>query len=78
MDLNHLTQIFKRIKRAFDLILAVIIGICSLPVMIISAIIVKLESPGPIIYSQARIGENQKEFYVHKFRSMRNRLEKWC
>ena len=70
------TNFQKRIKRAFDLILAVIIGICSLPVMIISAIIVKFESPGPIIYSQARIGENQKEFYVHKFRSMRNDAEK--
>ena len=70
------TNFQKRIKRAFDLILAVIIGICSLPVMIISAIIVKLESPGPVIYSQARIGENQKEFYVHKFRSMRNDAEK--
>ena len=58
------------------MILAVIIGICSLPVMIISAIIVKFESPGPVIYSQARIGENQKEFYVHKFRSMRNDAEK--
>ena len=66
----------KRIKRAFDLMLAVIIGICASPVMIISAIIVKLESPGPIIYSQARVGENQKEFYVHKFRSMRNDAEK--
>lgn len=66
----------RRIKRAFDLILAVVIGICALPIMIVAAIIVKLESPGPIIYSQARIGENQKEFFVHKFRSMRNDAEK--
>lgn len=66
----------KRIKRMFDLCLALIIGIPALPVMIISAIIVKLGSPGPIIYSQARVGENQKEFYVHKFRSMRNDAEK--
>ena len=69
-------ELQKRIKRAFDLTLALVIGICTLPIMIISAIIVKLESPGPIIYSQARIGENQKEFYVHKFRSMRNDAEK--
>ena len=70
------TDFQRRIKRAFDLILAFVIGILSLPIMMISAIIVKLESPGPIIYSQARIGENQKEFYVHKFRSMRNDAEK--
>lgn len=55
----------RRIKRAF-----------SLPIMLISAIIIKLESTGPIIYSQARVGECQKEFYVHKFRSMRNDAEK--
>lgn len=66
----------KRLKRMFDLFLALVIGILALPIMIISAIIVKFGSPGPIIYSQARVGENQKEFYVHKFRSMRNDAEK--
>ena len=66
----------KRLKRMFDLCLSIMIGIPALPVMIISAIIVKFGSTGPIIYSQARVGENQKEFYVHKFRSMRNDAEK--
>ena len=65
-----------RIKRIFDISMAVVIGILTSPIMVIAAIIVRLESPGPIIYSQARVGEHNKEFNVHKFRSMRNDAEK--
>lgn len=70
------SQIHTRIKRIFDLSMAIIIGVITLPIMAIAAIIVKLESPGPIIYSQERVGEHNKEFRVHKFRSMRNDAEK--
>lgn len=70
------SPIHTNVKRIFDLSMAFIIGILTLPVMGIAAIIVKLESPGPIIYSQDRVGENGKEFKVHKFRSMRNDAEK--
>lgn len=70
------SQIQNNIKRVFDIIMALIIGVMTLPVMAVAAIIVRLESPGPIIYSQDRVGENGKEFKVHKFRSMRNDAEK--
>lgn len=70
------SQIQNNIKRVFDIIMAIIIGVMMLPVMAVAAIIVRLESPGPIIYSQDRVGENGKEFKVHKFRSMRNDAEK--
>ena len=70
------SQLKNKIKRVFDIIMAIIIGIMTLPVMAIAAIIVRLESPGPIIYSQARVGEKGKEFNVYKFRSMRNDAEK--
>lgn len=70
------SPIHNRIKRIFDLSMAVVIGIMTLPIMLISALIVRIESPGPVIYSQARVGENNKEFMVHKFRSMRNDAEK--
>lgn len=70
------SQIQNNIKRLFDIIMAMIIGIITLPLMGIAALIVRLESPGPIIYSQDRVGENGKEFKVHKFRSMRNDAEK--
>lgn len=70
------SPIQNRIKRAFDISMAIVIGILTLPIMIVAAIIVKLESPGPIIYSQERVGEHNVEFKVHKFRSMRNDAEK--
>ena len=44
--------------------------------MLISAVIIKLESRGPVIYSQERIGENNKPFKIFKFRSMRTDSEK--
>ena len=70
------SQIQNNIKRLFDLVMAIIIGTMTLPIMAIAAIIVRLESPGPVIYSQDRVGESGKEFKVHKFRSMRNDAEK--
>ncbi|MGL4687844.1 MAG: exopolysaccharide biosynthesis polyprenyl glycosylphosphotransferase [Fusobacteriaceae bacterium] len=65
-----------QIKRVFDIMLSVIIGILTLPIMIFACIIVGLESKGPIIFSQKRVGKNNIEFNVHKFRSMRNDAEK--
>ena len=65
-----------KVKRIFDFTLATVLGIMTAPLMIISVIIVKVESPGGVIYSQARVGENGKEFMVHKFRSMRADAEK--
>lgn len=61
----------KVIKRISDLLFAVI-GITVLsPVLLITAIIIKLSSPGPIIFKQERIGFNRKKFVMYKFRSMK-------
>lgn len=65
-----------KVKRVFDIGMSIVIGTLTFPIMIVAAIIVKLESPGPIIYSQERVGENEKEFMVYKFRSMRQDAEK--
>ncbi|STO31277.1 Putative colanic biosynthesis UDP-glucose lipid carrier transferase [Fusobacterium necrogenes] len=70
------SQIQNNIKRFFDVVMSILIGVLALPVIFIAAIIVRVESPGPVIYSQNRVGENGKEFKVHKFRSMRNDAEK--
>ena len=64
-----------KVKRVFDIGMSIVIGTLTFPIMIVAAIIVKLESPGPIIYSQERVGENEKEFMVYKFRSMRQDAE---
>ena len=63
------------LKRTLDIIVALAALIILLPVMLITAIIVKLDSPGPVIYSQVRVGCFGKEFKVHKFRSMRQDAE---
>lgn len=71
-----LSNVFnKEVKRIVDVIgtLCAII-IFSIP-MIITAIIIKVTSKGPIIYSQVRIGLHNKEFRMYKFRSMRMQTE---
>jgi Undecaprenyl-phosphate glucose phosphotransferase len=58
------------IKRASDIVLALLIQILLLPVMAAIAIGVKLSSPGPVIFAQRRYGLNGEEIVVYKFRSM--------
>jgi sugar transferase (PEP-CTERM system associated) len=59
-------------KRALDVVAAIAGLILASPLMLISAILVKLESPrSPILYHQDRVGLNGKVFTIHKFRTMR-------
>ena len=59
------------IKNLSDYIIAVIAIIITSPIMIITAIAIKLTSPGPIIFKQERIGFHGKPFEMYKFRSMK-------
>lgn len=61
----------RNVKRALDLFIAFILLVLTIPIWIVTAIIIKLESPGPIIFKQVRIGENMKKFKIYKFRSMK-------
>ena len=68
---NNLARKSNRImKRVFDIVATVCGGIFILPFMLIIAIIIYLDSGGPIIYKQKRVGRNGKEFNFYKFRSM--------
>lgn len=58
------------LKRLADYFHAIILFILTLPISIITAICIKLESPGPIFYLQTRVGQFNEEFKVIKFRSM--------
>jgi sugar transferase (PEP-CTERM system associated) len=64
------------IRRAFNFGMAAIGALLSLPIAILAAIAIKLESPGPIFYSQERVGKNGRPFKIIKFRSMRQDAEK--
>ncbi|MFZ2299728.1 MAG: sugar transferase [Candidatus Moraniibacteriota bacterium] len=60
------------LKRAYDLVAGFVLTILFSPLMLVIAILIKLEDPdGPIIYKNERIGENGNKFFVYKFRYMR-------
>lgn len=63
-------------KRLFDVLCALLLIVLALPVMALAALLIKLESPGPVLYRQERVGQNGRSFQVAKFRSMRNDAEK--
>ena len=62
-------------KRTIDLTLAVLLAIVSFPAMVLTAIAIWLESGGPVLYCQERVGENGRAFTLCKFRSMRQDAE---
>jgi len=65
----------KIIKRTFDLTLSVVSLVLLSPLMLVAALLIKIESPGPVIFSQTRVGEHGREFSIYKFRSMRKDAE---
>jgi len=60
----------KRIKRLFDLLLTIICLILLSPVFLVTALAIFLENPGPVFYSQVRVGKDGRHFKFFKFRSM--------
>lgn len=58
------------VKRVFDLITAALVLLLLWPLMLLVGIAIKLDSPGPILLRQERVGENGRLFQVYKFRSM--------
>lgn len=63
-------------KRVFDLFFSVIGLIVLLPVFLILAIAIKIDSPGPVFYRQERITQYGKSFRIHKFRTMVQNADK--
>ena len=61
----------KYIKRALDIVISLTALIVLSPVLLLIALLIKLESKGPVIFKQKRFGKNKKFFEILKFRSMR-------
>ncbi|MGE4429390.1 MAG: exopolysaccharide biosynthesis polyprenyl glycosylphosphotransferase [Sphingobium sp.] len=59
------------IKRIFDVAVSSVAIILLSPVLIVTALAVKLSSPGPIFFRQVRLGRDARPFHIYKFRSMR-------
>jgi sugar transferase (PEP-CTERM system associated) len=58
-------------KRAFDICLSAIGLLLAWPLMLLTALAIKITSPGPVLYHQQRVGLRNRVFTIHKFRSMR-------
>lgn len=66
----------KKLKRFLDIIVPSLILIITFPVCLLTAIAIKLDSPGTVFFKQERIGQNGKAFKILKFRSMKKNAEK--
>ena len=64
------------VKRTIDVVLSLLHIVVAAPLMLATALAIRLESPGPVLYRQTRIGRNGKEFALLKFRSMVDQAER--
>jgi len=64
------------IKRGYDFVFSLIVLLAGLPIWLLIAVILKIESRGPVFYRQERVGKDGKSFVIIKFRSMVENAEK--
>lgn len=68
--------VYELLKRVVDIVLSALGLIVSLPLFLLFAVLIKLDSPGPVFYKQVRVGLNGTKFELIKFRTMINDAEK--
>lgn len=66
----HQGMVRDTVKRLFDLLVSAAMLAITLPIMALAALLIKLESPGPVLYRQERVGQGCRNFTIFKFRSM--------
>src|SRR6185437_14814509 len=69
------SRILRRIKRLSDVFLAAFGALLAAPLMILTALAIKLDSPGPVLFGQTRVGWKGQPYRLLKFRSMRRNAE---
>ena len=62
-------------RRSVDIVVATVAAVVTAPLMLLVALAIKLDSPGPVFYRQVRVGEGGRRFTIIKFRSMRTDAE---
>jgi len=67
----------KKLKRLMDIVISLLILLVSSPIIILTAIAIKIDSEGSVFFKQERLGQNGKPFNVYKFRSMIKDAEKY-
>lgn len=63
------------IKRAMDLVVSFLGGVLTMPLMLVIAVLIKIDSQGPVLFQQERVGENGRIFNLYKFRTMKDHAE---
>ncbi|HPZ09323.1 MAG TPA: sugar transferase, partial [Candidatus Eremiobacteraeota bacterium] len=66
-----MTLLQKIVKRIFDIFISIIAILTFCPVSLVIAILIKLESQGPVFFTQTRVGKDGRDFIIYKFRTMR-------
>jgi sugar transferase (PEP-CTERM system associated) len=74
-ETSHWMRLHRRLRRLFDIVSSLIGIALSSPLMILTAIAIRIESPGAVIYTQERVGLYGRRFRIFKFRSMRSDAE---
>lgn len=69
------SSLYEAAKRVFDLLVGLAVAVLMIPIIPVIALMIKLDSPGPIFFRQKRVGKNGKIFDFYKFRSMYDRAE---
>lgn len=69
------SPIFERVKQCVETALVLLVAPFCILIGLVTALLIRLESPGPVIYSQLRIGKGNRPFRIYKFRSMRFDLD---
>ena len=70
MQSPHLTREQNLIKRVFDVVLATALLILTGPVLLVTAVMIRLTSKGPVVYKQERVGRDGVQYQLYKFRTM--------
>jgi len=68
-------RIYRQARRLLDIAISLPGLMVSLPIMVLTAIAIKIDSRGPVLYMQKRVGEHNRSFTIMKFRSMRTDAE---
>jgi sugar transferase (PEP-CTERM system associated) len=72
----RVSRVTRMMKRTIDLMLSLVLAALTLPLMLLTALLVAIEDGRPVLYRQERVGENGRAFVLSKFRSMRKDAEK--
>lgn len=67
---ERIKDVYKYFKRAIDITISFVAVLLLLPIFIVVAIAIKIDSKGTVIFKQERVGQNAKKFYIYKFRTM--------